>query len=687
MAFLSACTSWRHVHNAGFTFITKFPFVRNVHKLSYHTSPLSSRFSLANISVKENNHPNGPQLRLQTHFFHSSSPMHATKGFRFPKSSTPLTLPAVLSVASFANLLQIPTRRILRDLNRLGIKDVFPEYLITYEYSSLLAEEYGFDVQEAAAYSAPSPKSLNSKKDSGPLRPPVVTLMGHVDHGKTTLLDAFRKSTIASTEHGGITQKIGAFTVPFDKGSKFITFLDTPGHMAFEAMRKRGANIADIVVLVVAGDDGVKPQTVEAIKHIQSADVPVVVALTKSDRPGTPIHKIYEQLLNNGIQVEALGGETQIIPISAKTGKGIPELEAAILTLAEIMEIRASPRDPFQGWIVESSVTKGVGSSATVVVKHGTVKKGMYLVAGKSWCKVRSLVDVNKKSIKQVLPGQAAQVYGWKDLPIAGDLAYEVKSESEAKRILSDIYRQSNEQNFYELAESQNEQRVSALAAKKSGPAAIPQEETSVSKSFNIIAKCEDTGSMEALSDYLKPLQFGKIKSRVLYTGVGPVTETDIERAETSDAIIISFGVSVPKATFRLAEKHNVKLLFHNVIYHLMDDVRKLFALRLPPILVQRVTGEAIISAIFDIKAKRAVVHVAGCRVTNGTIEKSHKIRLVRNDKIIWSGEIDSLKHLKEEVTSIKKGRECGILLKNFDEIVTGDKLQTFVEEYKPPDF
>ncbi|EPX75347.1 translation initiation factor IF- 2Mt [Schizosaccharomyces octosporus yFS286] len=654
----------------------------------WFTSPYSSLLAIPS-KLKSFPIASSSFVHFPARSFHSSllctnrsrSPLYSAS--RKQKQLRPLLIPPVLPVSSLSNHLQVSTQRLVRDLTRLGFENVSPSYLLTFEYSSLIAEEYGYKVHTDSA-STPPPKKSTSSHANAPLRPPVVTIMGHVDHGKTTLLDALRKSSIAASEHGGITQKIGAFTVPFDSGSKSITFLDTPGHMAFEAMRKRGANIADLVVLVVAGDDGVKPQTVEAIKHIQSADAPVIIAITKCDRPGLQPRKVIEQLMNYGIQAEEFGGDTQVVSVSGKTGSGIDELEAAILTLAEILEIRSSPKDRLEGWVVESSVAKGVGSLATIVVKQGTLSSGNFLVAGNSWGKVRSLLDVNNKRVKQVLPGQAAQVLGWKELPKAGDHVFQVKNESEAKEVLADIARRNDAQELYQLAESHNkqleEQRLNSSETTESTP-------ENRKEYFNVIAKCDDTGSAEAIIDFFKGLRNEDLQTRVLYAAVGPVTETDIERAETSNAIIISFGVPVPKATFREAERRKVKVLFHNIIYHLMEEIRNLFRERLPPVLVQRVPSEATVQAIFDIRRKKSSVAVAGCRVTNGTLEKAHKVRLIRAGKIIWTGEIESLKHLKDEVTKIAKGRDCGILLKGILEIRVGDKIQSYVDEYRTPDF
>ncbi|EPY53129.1 translation initiation factor IF-2Mt [Schizosaccharomyces cryophilus OY26] len=650
--------------------------------------PFSSSFKKTSRLLPFSN-ISSSSIHLPSRRFHTSpfraerKPTPLSFASRKQKQLRPLLIPPVLPVSTLSNHLQVSTQRLMRDLTRLGFANVSPNYLLTSEYSSLIAEEYGFKVLTDSAPPLSSVKAKTSQANA-PLRPPVVTLMGHVDHGKTTLLDALRKSTIAASEHGGITQKIGAFTVPFDKGSKSITFLDTPGHMAFEAMRKRGANIADIVVLVVAGDDGVKPQTVEAIKHIQSADAPVIIAITKCDRPGLQPRKVIEQLMNHGIQAEEYGGDTQVVSVSAKTGTGIDELEAAILTLAEILEIRSSPKDHLEGWVVESSIAKGVGSLATIVVKQGTLSTGMSLVADSSWGKVRSLMDVNNKRVKQVFPGQAVQVLGWKELPKAGDHVFQVKNESEAKEVLANVARRNDAQELYQLAESHNKQlevqRLNSSDTLKSSSEDKPEY-------FNVIAKCDDTGSAEAIIDFFKGLRNDDLQTHVLYAAVGPITESDIERAETSNAILISFGVPVPKSISREAERHKVKVLFHNIIYHLMEDIRTLFRDRLPPILVQRVPGEASVQAIFDIRHKKSSVPVAGCRVTNGTLEKSHKVRLIRTGKIIWSGEIESLKHLKDEVTKIAKGRECGILLKGSPDFQVGDKIQSFTEEYRPPDF
>ncbi|EEB07752.2 translation initiation factor IF- 2Mt [Schizosaccharomyces japonicus yFS275] len=638
-----------------------------------------------------------------------------------------LELPPVVRVSQLASMMRINTSRLVRLLRKVVDKNVTSEYLLPFEDSSMVAVELGFDARQASFASSKLLKlaekgesRLNS--DSLPLRPPIVTIMGHVDHGKTTLLDALRKSSIVATEHGGITQRIGAFSVPFSKGAQQITFIDTPGHAAFEEMRKRGASVTDIVVLVIAGDDGVQPQTVEALKHIQAAGVPMVVALTKCDRPGFSADKVQKQLLEHGVQTEEFGGDTQVCCVSGVTGQGLEELESCILALAEVLDIRASKKAAVEGWIIESSVSKGQGIQASVLIKQGTVRLGSFLVCKESYAKVRLLLKNGNVRCKQAFPGEAVQVSSFKSIPPAGVRVFSVSKESEAKAFIEAAQREKHLLSQTDLAHKQNEQQISAakLRAKKSrldrrgmllsywDKELVRDEQkqsssTDVSNSshsssapstYSIIIKAAESGALEAAEAYLNGIQYGSTKLQPVYTALGPLTETDINNAHVAKASIAVFGMDVSNGILASARRKEIQVIQSNVIYELYEKVKDSFRETLPPITVTRIDAEALVLALFPHNDKRSTSVVLGCRVTNGKFCDAHAIRVMRNGRNIWTGTIESMRHLRDEVHSVAKGKEFGILPhipKEFaDDLPAfqpGDIVQSFYNEQVAPAF
>ncbi|KAM8946396.1 translation initiation factor IF-2, mitochondrial [Pelodytes ibericus] len=530
-------------------------------------------------------------------------------------------------------------------------------------------------------------------------RPPVVTIMGHVDHGKTTLLDQLRKSQVAAMEAGGITQHIGAFNVRLPSGDK-ITFLDTPGHAAFSAIRARGAQVTDIIILVVAAEDGVMKQTIESIQHAKTAGVPIILAINKCDKPEANPDRVKQELLSHDIVCEALGGDIQAVHISALKGENLQALTEAIVTLAEVLELKADPTGPVEGTIIESRTDKGKGSVTTAIVQRGTLRKGAVLVAGKSWAKVRLMFDENDISLNQAGPSMPVEIVGWKDLPSAGDEILEVESEQRAREVVDwrkyveeqekmkgdlevieakqkehrDVYKK----NLESFSNMSWRQRKSAMyQANKHLMATRPAEITEGDDlTFPIIVKGDVDGSVEAVLNVLDSYDAeDQCALDLVHFGVGDINENDISLAETFKGYIYGFNVNANKAVQQLAAKKGIPLKLHKVIYHLVEDLKDELSSKLPPATEEIVKGEASVLAIFDVTAGKKKVEVAGCRVHKGSLEKKLKFKLVRNRNVLWEGSLTSLKHHKEDVQSVKTGMECGLSLDKDIAIKAGDQV------------
>ncbi|CAG8440370.1 5071_t:CDS:10 [Ambispora leptoticha] len=541
-----------------------------------------------------------------------------------------------------------------------------------------------------------------------PPRPPIVTIMGHVDHGKTTLLDALRKSSVAAGEAGGITQHIGAFSVELPS-KQTITFLDTPGHAAFSAMRARGAHVTDIVVLVVAADDGVMPQTLEAIQHAKDAKVPMVVAINKIDKHNANTRKVCEALLSHGVDLEEFGGETQVIKVSGLKGLGLDHLEDAIIVLAELMDLRAEVDIGAEGVVIESQIEKGRGNVATILVKRGTLKIGSVVVAGTAWCRVRSMIDDKGRTLKKALPGTPVRVIGWKDLPQAGDEVLEAPDEDVAKeevqlrqlqqeqqlllkdeKIISEKRRLQKE----ELIEKRKHERnikkeiwmyyhglLSEYPKVKPPDTNEKKDEDEKIKEFKVVVKADVSGTTEAVVDALEKTGNEEIRVNIVHYGVGNITDSDIQMASTVEATIIGFNVKADKKVQNAAKQADVEIIIHNVIYKLLDEVKARMSKLLPPILEIHVTGEATILQVFELSGKRKeVIPVAGCRIGSGRVLKNQKCRIMRGDKIIWEGKCTSFMYwyTYPDITEATKGIECGMSFDGFTEFKAGDLVQSF---------
>lgn len=631
-----------------------------------------------------------------------SSPVYAKKK---PLKVKTLTIPRFTTVASLANILNVRYEKLLVRLEEMGFEDLTYNFILDQETAGLIADEYGYEAHFVEEKEGEDLKPMDIPEDtsSWKTRPPIVTIMGHVDHGKTTILDHLRKSSIVDQEHGGITQHIGAFSVKTPISKKQITFLDTPGHAAFLKMRQRGADMTDIVILVVAADDSVMPQTKEAIKHIKQSAVPVIVAVNKCDKESANPERVIADLANNDIDVEDYGGETQTVRVSGLTGLNMDKLEESIITLSEVLDIRAPDKNvPVEGWIIESQSKKGMGPLATVLVRQGTLKKGDVLVAGKTYCKVRSMKDEHGKPVKQALPSTPVEVWGWKEVPEAGDECLQAKDESQAKRVIETrILREERSKQVEDIdvinklrvdAKKEMEQRDRLDELRKYGleeedinSGEEASDDKPVQQNVNYIVRADVSGSVEAIVESIKDIGNDEVKLTILKQGAGAPTDSDLERAQISNAEILCFNMKVPKDIENKAAKMGVVLKNHNVIYHLIEDVTAELSSKLAPTIELKVRAEAEVKEIFEIKGKRrAVFKIAGCKVTSGTIEKKSKVRVMRNDQEVYRGKFETMKHLKDNVLEVKKGKDCGLSFEDWSDFKPGDVVQAYEENEIP---
>jgi translation initiation factor IF-2 len=496
-------------------------------------------------------------------------------------------------------------------------------------------------------------------------RPPVVTVMGHVDHGKTLLLDRIRSTNVVAGEAGGITQHIGAYQV--QSGGNSITFIDTPGHEAFTAMRARGAQVTDIVVLVVAADDGVMPQTVEAISHAKAAGVPIVVAINKCDRPDADPDRVMQQIAEHGLVPEAWGGDTIVCRVSALTGDGIPELLEQIVLVAEVEELSASPEGRARGYVLEANLEVGRGPVATVIVQRGTLRVGDPIVAGAAWGKVKALVDDRGEQVKEAPPSMPVQVLGFSEPPMAGD----------ELRVTADL---ATARTIGEARERR--MRLAGHAPSPSAPGArledlFEQIQRGETATLNLVLKADVQGSLEAITDSLQKLERESVKVSFVHRGVGGVTENDVQLAAASNATIIGFNVRPDRRARDLASERGVEIRTYEVIYKLIEDMEAAMTGLLAPEFEEVVTGEAEVRAVFRVPRVGAV---AGCYVRDGVVTRGSKVRFLRDGVVIWKGTITSLKRFKDDVREVQAGFECGIGLSDFQDLKEGDVIETYEE-------
>ncbi len=565
-----------------------------------------------------------------------------------------------MTVFEFAQELGVDFSEVLSKLFELGIlarkNDIIGE-----DAAKIIAEEYGFEIEEGQQASSLEDElvEIEDRPEDLVERPPIVTVMGHVDHGKTSILDAIKKTNVAEREAGGITQHIAAYTVRVD--GKHITFLDTPGHEAFTEMRARGAQVTDIVVLVVAADDGVMPQTVEAINHSKAANVPIVVAINKIDKPNANPERVKQELANYGVVPEEWGGSNLFVNVSAKKRIGIEDLLEAILLQAEMMELKANPNKRARGVVIEAKLDKNRGPVATVVVKEGTLRQGDAFIVGVQSGKVRALIDDRGRKVKEVKPSYAAEILGLHGVPEPGDTLIVVSDEKKAKEIA-----QRRQEELKQATLSQKTINLENI---------FEQIEGGELKELPIVLKADVYGSIEAISNALTKLSTDEVKVNVIHSAVGAITKTDVNLAKASGAIIIGFNVRPTQEALKLANDLKVDVRTYKVIYDIVDDVKKSLSGLLTPEEKEEVLGRVEVRQTFKVPK---VGVVAGCYVTYGKIVRNAKVRVLRDGVIIHEGDIASLKRFKDDVSEVQQGYECGVRIEGFNDIKEGDVIEVY---------
>ncbi len=586
---------------------------------------------------------------------------HTEDGELMAEAENKLSVPEFISASDLAKLMEVEPSEVIRKCIDLGII-VSINQRLDADTIVTVADEFGFDAEIVQEYGTESLEEKEEADDPKDLvsRPPVVTIMGHVDHGKTSLLDYIRESNIVSRESGGITQHIGAYEVEFN--GRLITFLDTPGHEAFTAMRARGAKATDVVVLVVAADDGVQQQTLEAISHARAAGVPIVIAINKIDKPNANPDIIKQQLSQHGILVESWGGKYQAAELSAKTGVGVDHLLELVLLEADILDLKANPKRRARGVVIEAELDKGKGPVATVLVQTGTLKVGDPYIAGHFHGKVRAMYDEQGRRLHEAPPSKPVRVVGFAGVPSAGDTLVVMNSELEAREISLKRQQLKRAQEFRKTQHITLDQ-----LSKKIKEGAV--------KELRAIVKADFDGSVEALSDSLLKLSTNEVAVNVIHKGVGGISETDVLLAAASDAVIFGFHVRATQQAREIAERESVDIRSYKIIYDAVNDVKAALEGMLEPEISEEITSSIAVRETFKVPKAGTV---AGCYVQTGKIHRSDNIKLYRNDKLIFEGKIASLKRFKDDVREVAAGFECGIKLENYDDVHVGDVLEGF---------
>jgi translation initiation factor IF-2 len=582
------------------------------------------------------------------------------------KVSVEVTLPETITLQDLAGRMNERIADVVKFMMQQG-EMMRGNDIVDADTAELIAEEFGHTVRRVSEADVEiglegvedDPKDLEG-------RPPIVTIMGHVDHGKTSLLDALRSTDVVSGEAGGITQHIGAYQVQLKSGDK-ISFLDTPGHAAFSAMRARGANVTDIVILVVAANDSVMPQTIEAISHAKAAEVPIIVAVNKVDLQDADPNRVLTDLLQHDIQVEAMGGEVQAIEVSALKKTGLDELTEAITLQAELLELKANPKRVADGIVVESQLDKGRGPVATVLVNRGSLKRGDIVVAGAQWGKVRALVNERGQQMKEALPSMPAEILGLDGTPEPGDAFNVVENEARAREITEYRQRMKRQKQGVATQRASLEQFMTSL---KDGSADV--------KDLPIVLKGDVQGSVEAITQSLEKLSTEEVRANVVYGAAGGISESDILLAQSSGAPVFAFNVRANKQARDLAEKEGVEIRYYSIIYELIDDVKASLSGMLEPEKKETFIGYADILEVFNITK---VGKVAGCKVTEGVVKRGCGVRLLRDDVVIHEGMLKTLKRFKDEVPEVSNGMECGMAFEKYEDIREGDKIECFEVE------
>ncbi len=579
------------------------------------------------------------------------------------KVAREVVIPEAITIQELANRMAERAVDLIKFLMQQGQMHKITD-VIDADTAELIVMEFGHkpkrvseaDVEEGLEGPEDAPESLKP-------RPPVITVMGHVDHGKTSLLDAIRQTKVVDTEAGGITQHIGAYQVETDSGK--ITFLDTPGHEAFSSMRARGAKATDIVVLVVAADDGVKPQTIEAISHAKAAEVPIIVAINKIDKPEADPNRVRTELMQHEVFVESMGGDVLDVEVSAQTGQGIPELLEAITLQAELMELKANPDRPGEGIVIEAKLEKGRGAVATVLVQRGTLKVGDIVVAGAAWGRVRALIDDTGRRVKEAGPSMPVEILGFHNVPEAGDKLHVVETEARAREIAEYRERKKREARGAALRKASLEQMMSQM--KEGGL-----------KEFPVLVKADVQGSAEAIVQALEKVGNEEVRARIVHYGVGGISESDVQLAAATGAVILGFNVRADRNARELAEREGIEIRYYNIIYDLVDDMKAAMSGLLEPEIRETHLGNAEVLEVFKVSG---VGRVAGCRVSEGVVRRGAGVRLIRDNVVIYEGRLTSLKRFKDEVEEVPAGQECGMAFENWQDIKKGDVVECYQVE------
>jgi translation initiation factor IF-2 len=586
------------------------------------------------------------------------------------KISREVTVPETITIQELANRMSERAVDVIKFLMKQGQMHKITD-VIDADTAQLVAEELGHTVKRVAESDVEEGLFDTPDVDENlSARPPVVTIMGHVDHGKTSLLDAIRKTNVVSGEAGGITQHIGAYQVTSPLGGR-ITFIDTPGHAAFTAMRARGAKVTDIVVLVVAADDGVMPQTIEAITHAQAAGVPLIVAINKVDKPDANPQRVRTELLQHSIVVESMGGETLEFEVSAKTGQGLDSLLEGLQLQAEILDLKANPDRSAEGTVIEAKLDRGRGPVATVLVQRGTLHTGDIVVAGAEWGRVRALINDQGASVKEAGPSVPVEILGFNGTPEAGDRVAVVESEARAREVTEYRTRQKRERAAARMG-SAGRTLVDMMRDLKAGAGR---------KEFPLVIRADVQGSAEAIAGALEKIGNEEVGARIIQAGVGAISESDVTLAEASGAIILGFNVRAHKEAREAAERAGIEIRYYNIIYDLVDDVKAAMSGLLAPTLREERLGEAQILEVFNVSK---VGKVAGCRVLDGVVQRGAHVRLIRDNVVIHEGKLSQLKRFKDDAREVTSGQECGMAFENYQDMRVGDVIECYrVEEVK----
>ncbi|MES2905746.1 MAG: translation initiation factor IF-2, partial [Pseudomonadota bacterium] len=579
------------------------------------------------------------------------------------KITREVTIPETITIQELANRMSERGVDVIRLLMKSGAMHTIND-VIDADTAQIVAEEMGHTVKRVAESDIEG--DLFQIPDEGgeaKPRPPVVTIMGHVDHGKTSLLDALRTTNVVEGEAGGITQHIGAYQVTLPKGNK-ITFIDTPGHAAFTQMRARGAKVTDIVVLVVAADDGVKPQTIEAISHAKEAKVPMIIAINKIDKPDANPLRVRTELLQHDVQVESMGGETLELEVSAKQRTNLDKLLEAINLQAELLDLKANPDRAAEGYVIEAKLDKGRGPVATCIVQRGTLNVGDIVVAGSAWGKVRALLDDLGDNVAHATPAMPVEVLGFNGVPEAGDRLAAVENEARAREIAD-----------YRDRKRRDKAQARLSGSKTSLADMMSQIKITGKKELLLVVKGDVQGSVEAIAGTLEKQGNDEVGVRIIHSGVGGITESDITLANASKAVMIGFNVRASREARELAEREGLEIRYYNIIYNLVDDVKAAMSGMLSPEYREDMLGNAEILEIFDITK---LGKIAGCRVTDGKVERGAGVRLIRDSVVIHEGKLSTLRRFKDDVKEVQVGQECGMSFEKYEDMRVGDVIECY---------